>query len=141
DRPISDAEDDVLKVIKKYAGGNPYASISYNSISEADWKKITPALITSIIEEYLSKAPVDYIRLRWLYRRLAQIGHPGALEVSLNRIDDLGPCIASICQYVSSIQEMSAADWLATGSRLLGLLDREEVRDNEYFRLSILSLF
>src|SRR5262249_32798339 len=37
DRPISDDEDEVLKIIQKYSGGNPYKTIWYNQISTEDW--------------------------------------------------------------------------------------------------------
>jgi hypothetical protein len=59
----------------------------------------------------------------------------------LNNIEHLTPCFASICSYLASLQAISADQWLDIGSRLLSLLEREEVRDSEYFRLSILSLF
>jgi hypothetical protein len=102
---------------------------------------ISTEMVTEIIYEYINKRDVDYIRLRWFYRRLTQIGHPGAIEVSLNEINRLGPCFANICTYLASVQSIDPEQWKSIGGRLLDLLDTGEVRDNEYFRLSILSLF
>jgi retron-type reverse transcriptase len=141
DRPISENEDKILKVIKKYSGGDPYRTVSYENISEEDWKSVTEDMIASIIREYIGQADIDYIRLRWFYRRLTQIGHPGAIEVSLDEMQKLGPCFANICQYFASVQSIPPDRWKYLGERLLTLLDTEEVRHNEYFRLSILSLF
>lgn len=140
DRPISDDEDQVLQVIRKYSR-DPYATISYNSISEEDWRAITEDIIGDIIYEYVNSTPVDYIRLRWFYRRLTQIGHPGAIDVSLNELDQLGPCFADICTYLASVQTIEAIRWQSIGEKLVTLLDTEEVELNEYFRLSVLSLF
>ena len=84
---------------------------------------------------------MDYIRLRWFYRRLAQIGHPGAVDVTLDNIELLTPCFASICTYIASLQGIDKPRWRRIGAKLLRLLDLEEVRQSEYFRLSILSLF
>ncbi|MEO1394001.1 MAG: reverse transcriptase domain-containing protein [Cyanobacteria bacterium J06634_5] len=140
DRPISDDEEQVLQVIQKYSR-DPYATIYYNSISEEDWKTITEDIISNIILDYINSDPVDYIRLRWFYRRLTQIGHPGAIDVSLKELDSLGPCFADICTYLASVQTIESAYWLSIGERLIALLDTEEVELNEYFRLSILSLF
>ena len=84
---------------------------------------------------------MDYIRLRWFYSRLAQIGHPGAIDVSLDELDRLGPCFANICSYLASVQAIEADRWKEIGTRLLALLDSDEVSNNEYFRLSILNLF
>ncbi len=141
DRPISGDEDQILKIIKKYSGGNPYHTVSYNEISKEDWESITEDIINKIIYEYIKQDQVDYIRLRWFYRRLTQIGHPGAIDISLKEISRLGPCFANICTYLSSIQSIDEERWKNIGVRLLALLDSDEVKNNEYFRLSIVSLF
>ncbi|MGH9761993.1 MAG: RNA-directed DNA polymerase, partial [Blastocatellia bacterium] len=122
DRPISDAEDSVLKIVRKYSGGNPYKTVSYNEISEEDWKSLSEEVIGSMIRDYIEREPVDYIRLRWLYRRLTQIGHPGAIDISLDEIARLGPCFANICSYLASVQSIEPEKWPGIGGRLLGLL-------------------
>ncbi len=141
DRPINPEEDRMLKIVQKYSGGDPYKTISFNDIKQRDWAKISDRTINKIVTEYINQDQVDYIRLRWFYRRLAQIGHPGAIAVTLSSIDRLMPCFASICAYFSSIQSIDKKEWLEIGSKLLDLLDREEIRESEYFKLSILSLF
>ena len=141
DRPINEDEEELLEIVEKYSGGSPYKSISYNQIDADDWNALSDDSITRIIEEYIQADEVDYIRLRWFYRRLAQIGHPGAVDVTLDNLEFLTPCFASICAYIASLQEVEASRWRKIGTRLLKLLDLEEVRESEYFRLSILSLF
>lgn len=141
DRAITQSETDLLTIVSKYSGGNPYRLITYNQISPADWRRISEKTIGEIIEAYLSASSVDYIRLRWFYRRLCQIGHPGAINVSLQHLHRLGPCFASIFFYLSSVQSVDDSTWKEIGERLLTLMDHADVRENEYFRLSILSLF
>jgi len=141
DRPINSDEKSLLALIKKYSGGNPYKTISYSQVSQADWAAISPESIRKVIEEYIAAKPVDYIRLRWFYRRLAQIGHPGAIEVSLEHLDFLGPCFANICFYLASVQSVPPKDWKRVGTKLLQLLRSPEVKSSEYFRLLVLSLF
>jgi retron-type reverse transcriptase len=141
DRPINANEKSLLALINKYSGGNPYKTISFSQVAPADWAAISPVSIRNVIEEYISATPVDYIRLRWFYRRIAQIGHPGAIEVSLERLDSLGPCFANICFYLASVQSVPSKDWKRVGSRLLKLLRAPEVKSSEYFRLLLLSLF
>ena len=136
DRPIDTDEAYLLEIIRKYTGGNPYQGISYNSISKDDWSQFSKEIVSKIIREYLSKDDVDYIRLRWFYRRLAQVGHPGAIDVSLENLDSLGPCLANICFYILSIQSIEPAQWKEIGGKLLVLLEADEVRNNEFFRLS-----
>lgn len=141
DRPINDKEDRVLSVVGKYSKGDPYCFITYDRVSSEDWNSITEEMVTDIIQEYLRKSDVDYIRLRWFYRRLAQIGHPGAIRVSLDNMPKLLPCLANICAYLASVQAISPDRWATLGKRLLGLMETEEVQDQEYFRLLMLSLF
>jgi retron-type reverse transcriptase len=141
DRPISTNEKDLLSVVKKYAYGNPYRMISFGVISDDDWKKIGDSKIDEIIDDYLSKDPVDYIRLRWFFRRLAQVGHPGAIQKVITRIDTLNPCLAAICAYLSSVQDLEKENWQDLGGQLIELLRNKSIVFSEYFRLSILSLF
>ncbi|WP_020159997.1 RNA-directed DNA polymerase [Methylobacter marinus] len=141
DRPINTNEKTLLALIKKYSGGDPYSTISYSQISPTDWASISPVAIHNVIESYINAECVDYIRLRWFYRRLAQIGHPGAIDVSLDNLERLGPCFSNICFYLGSVQSIAPADWKRIGGKLIGLLRTSEVQSSEYFRLLILSLF
>jgi retron-type reverse transcriptase len=141
DRPINAEEASLLRIVRRYSGGDPYRTITYNQIQHADWRYISEEIVSKIITEYLSQPEVDYIRLRWFYRRLSQIGHPGAIEVTINNIHLLGPCFANICFYLASIQSIERSRWEDIGAKLIDLLKSENVQDSEYFRLSILSLF
>lgn len=141
DRPINEYEKELLELIAKYSHGDPYSSISYSEVDKTDWDSLSEAKFTEILNAHLSAKEIDYIRLRWLYRRLAQIGHPVALEVSLNLIGQLGPCMASVCTYFASIQQAGSIDWKEVGGRMLALLGHEEIKQSSYFKLSILSLF
>jgi len=141
DRPINSDEADLLALVKKYSGGNPYKTVFLSEIEEADWESISEATLRRIVEQYLSETTPDFIRLRWLYRRLAQIGHPGAISVSLEYLEELAPCFAGICFYLASVQSIDPSDWISIGRELLSFLDTEEVKSSEYFALLVLSLF
>ena len=141
DRPINDDEEKILQVVRRYSGGNPYATVTYNQIVPEDWKAFSGDIVTTIINEYLQKDEVDYIRLRWFFRRLAQVGHYGALQVIIDNIKFLEPCLPSVCSYISSIQEIPPSKWKRIGEGLLEILDSESILDTEFARLSILSLF
>ena len=141
DRPISREEDSVLKLIRKYSGGNPYQTVSYNEIDQEDWESLSDNIIRQIILDYIERNPIDYVRLSWFYRRLSQVGHPGAIDLSIKEAARLGPCFATICGYLASVQMIEPERWERIGSDLLELLDSDDVQRHEYFRLSILSLF
>ena len=141
DRPISRQEDQILKLINKYSKGDPYRIIFYNDISDEDWNSISDEIITNIIIDYLSESAVQFDRLRWFYRRLTQVGHPGGINVTLDNIEKLMPCFANVCMYLGSVQEIPSHKWVFIGKRLLALFQTDVVQSNEYFRLLILSIF
>ncbi|MHC2623873.1 hypothetical protein ACVIW2_005905 [Bradyrhizobium huanghuaihaiense] len=141
DRPINSEEAQILRLVQRYSGGDPYRTVSYEEIRPEDWTAFSETLLRRVIEEYVGSGEPDFIRLRWFYRRLAQIGHPGAIRASLENIESLTPCFASICSYLASVQNISRDDWLSIGAKLIELLETPSISDSEYFRLSILSLF
>lgn len=141
DRPINSNEKDLLNVIRKYSKGNPYITISFNIISQADWSALGESNVSKIINEYLESSPVDFIRLRWFYRRIAQVGHPGAVNISVEKMTKLAPCLAGICSYLASVQGMSSEQWKGLGEKLVNMLKNDDYSHNEYLRLSVLSLF
>lgn len=141
DRPINSDEKSLIELIRKYSSGDPYISVSFATMKGSDLKKISEEKISSIIEEYLDQDEPDYIRLRWFYRRLAQVGHPGAIKISISRINSLFPCLANLCFYFSSVQTAPLSGWKDIGRGLLDLLRTRRIEGNEYFRISILSLF
>lgn len=141
DRPINDEEEQLLDVISKYDHGNPYITITYDQISGEDWSKFSDEIVRRIVGEYLDGAPINFVRLRWFFRRLTQVGHPGALPVVLDNIDMLEPCLSDICSYVSSIRSVSSEQWPEVGTKLIGVLKANPAFANEFSRLSVLSLF
>ena len=110
-------------------------------IDQEDWESLSDDIIRQIILDYLESNPTDYVRLSWFYRRLSQVGHPGAIDLSIKEAARLGPCFATICAYLASVQMIEPERWERIGSDLLELLESEDVQRHEYFRLSILSLF
>ncbi len=141
DRPISKNEDLVLNIIKKYSNGNPYKTVSYEEISNDDWEKLSKDIIRGIICDYLKKEPIDFDRLRWFYRRLAQVGHPDGVDITLDNIEKLIPCFANVCLYLASGKNLPPDKWITIGEKILALLRNDIIRSNEYYRLLLLSLF
>ena len=141
DRPINDEEDTLLEVVRKHSDGDPYGTVTYDDLSPDDWTLFSGDVVDKIIAAYLDQDDVHYFRLRWLFRRLAQVGHPGALPMIIDNIEFLEPCVAEICTYISSIRMVDSDAWPDIGIGLLAMLDDLSVRSNEFFRLSILSLF
>ncbi|WP_053959343.1 RNA-directed DNA polymerase [Sulfobacillus thermosulfidooxidans] len=140
DRPINDLEKNLLEIFKKYTRNNPYRRLRVSDLSSNDLKAFDKASIEKILSEYLEPREPDYIRLRWFIRRLAQVGHPAAVDYCIKHMDSMAPAMNEIANYFVSVGGYQG-DWLSIGEELLALLDHPLIKKNDYLQLSVLSLF
>lgn len=141
DQPLSDDEAAVLSVIKKYAGKNPYSSIRLDAIDPNDLSKIPDDLVAGVIRAYLRQPGIDFPRLRWFLRRLTQIGHPGAVDITVTNFEKLLPALPDLAHYFIAAAPRYTNDWKQVGARLVSLLNHELIRSNDFLQISMLSLF
>ncbi|HHT71546.1 MAG TPA: Retron-type reverse transcriptase [Firmicutes bacterium] len=142
DQPLNDLERDLLNIVRLHSDGNPYHMVRISDLSEEELRSFSPAVVEKILSEYLSKEEPNFVRLRWFIRRLAQVGHPAAVEYILDNFDEMLPAVSEICRYFMSVGVgASTVDWETIGDRLINLLDSDIVKSNEYIQLSILHLF
>lgn len=141
DRPIDDLERALVLIIQKHSHGDPYRTVWLSDLSDEELSKFRPDVIEKIIKDYLAKSEPDYIRLRWFIRRLAQIGHPAGVNVLLQEFSRLLPALSEICRYFLAVSQNADLDWVNIGQDLLSFFDNEIIKSNEYYQLSILSLF
>ncbi len=141
DRPINDLETNLLKIIRKHSGGNPYGIVYLNQLSPEELSSFSENSITKIFNDYLAQNEPDYTRLRWFIRRLSQAGHPGAVNYCVDNIHKLMPALSDICQYFVSVSNFNTSEWPILGEKILSLIEDPIIQANEYYQLSIYSLF
>jgi hypothetical protein len=131
----------IVEIIQRHSDGDPYRSIWLSELSDQEISKFRPDVAEKIILDYLSATEPDYIRLRWFIRRMAQVGHPAAVNVLLLEFPRLLPAMSEVCRYFISVSQGPDLDWEIIGEDLLKMFNNEIVKSNEYYQLSILSLF
>jgi len=141
DQPIDDVEQEILQIIRKHSGGDPYVCIDKRNLPDADLKWFDKKHLEHVVEGYLLIADPDFVRLRWFLRRLSQVGMPGAVEYCLQNITRLMPALSDLCHYFISSSPTFEGDWNLVGNTILKLLDTKLITSNEYFQLSLISLF
>ncbi|TKJ33529.1 MAG: Retron-type reverse transcriptase [Planctomycetes bacterium B3_Pla] len=141
DRPINDLEKQLLHIIRKYSGGNPYQIVLLSEVTSDDLAEFRTDVIESILQEYLDSRPTDFIRFRWFLRRLTQIGHPGAVHYCLTHLESLTPALSDVCHYLLAASQNQNGELPDIGKELVLALDNDLIRTNEYFQICILSLF
>ncbi|MBD5507463.1 MAG: RNA-directed DNA polymerase [Lachnospiraceae bacterium] len=139
DNPISELEEEMIKIINTYSS-DPYAIIGIDNINEVDKEVFSEERIENILMSYLTENK-DYQRIRWLFRRLSNVGVDTAINVTIREIDNLMPAISDIALYFSSIAQESNIVLENIGEKLLGMLKNPIIRSNEFLQITILNLF
>lgn len=132
-------ENEIIDIIMEYTGGNAYARIKLYEIKDKHLKILSSENIQSLLNEYLGLK--NYEKLRWLYRRLSQIGIPHAVDYSIRNFEDLIPAINDVCLYINSCAENYNTDWKSLGAKVLEILKDSIVTSTEFFKISLLNLF
>lgn len=134
-------EDDLVQVIDQYSNGDSYTRIKLKDIDAEDLQKLEEINITDLLDSYLKEANPDFAKIRWLYRRLSQIGIPHAIDYSIENFDKLLPALNDVCLYINSCTDNYKSDWKIIGEKVFEILDDELVESNEFYQLSLYNLF
>jgi Reverse transcriptase (RNA-dependent DNA polymerase) len=140
DKPINSLELEVLKTVRSHTK-SPYEHVRIKKLSNAELGNLSQENIERILNDYLSAAEVDYVRLRWFIRRLAQVGAPGGVGVIVHRFNELLPASAEVGRYFEAPAPNFNGEWKDIGKNLIDLYDTDLVRASEYLQMVILSLF
>lgn len=141
DNPLDIEESEMLKIINKYSNNNPYIKIPHGSISQQEIQVFSKDKVESLIEKYMDSSFPDYPRLRWLFRRLTQIGTPSAVDFCIRNMDRLIPAISDVCQYLIVATNTYDGDWELIGNKTIKLLESDLFKSNEFFQITLLNLF
>ncbi len=137
---IYDVEREILDTISGYTGGNRYTRIKFSVIKSEHLRILSEENIKELLQKYLDNQ--NFERLRWLYRRLAQVGIPYAIEFSIKNFDRLIPALNDMCLYISSCADnYTQSKWPEVGSKIIELLDDDIVQENPFYQISLLNLF
>lgn len=141
DNPMDIQEEEMLDIIKTHSNNNPYVKICPTDLKEEERIVFSKEKVEKLIEKYITPTYPDYPRLRWLFRRLTQIGTPSAIEYCIHNMDRLIPAISDVCQYLISAADMYDGRWENLGSDALALMQTELFKSNEFFQITLLNLF
>ncbi len=141
DDPINDTEEEILRIISEHSDGDSYSTIKLSDLTPEDLEVLSYDNINSLLQEYLSSNSPKYSRIRWLYRRLAQVGIPHAVDFSINNMSKLIPAINDVCLYLASASSYYENDWKDIGNKIIDLLELPVIKTNEYFKIVLVNLF
>lgn len=141
DQPINSHEESIINIIRMYSSSNPYTTINIKNLPDYQLHFFAKNFIEKILSDYLSSDEPNYTRLRWFLRRLSQVGIPSAVEFCIDNIDALTPAISDICHYLITVNNNYNVDWKILGDKIFNILNKDIIKSNEYFQITLLSLF
>lgn len=141
DDPINDIEEEILGIIKEHSEGDSYTPIKLSDLTPEDLEVLSYDNINALLNEYISSQTPKFSRLRWLYRRLAQIGIPHAVDFSIENMHRLIPAINDVCLYLASTSPYYNEEWKDIGDEIIQLLELPIIKTNEYFKIVLINLF
>jgi hypothetical protein len=119
--PVSDDERALISLIRNRSS-SPYELISMADLSPEDLEALSTDRVVGILATYLEKDPPDFVRLRWVLRRLAQTGSSGAMEFLLSRLEDLTPALKEVSSCLLSGMPNYDGDPRPIGEQILSAL-------------------
>jgi hypothetical protein len=141
DEPQQAVEKKVMEILNRHSGDNPYALIDKETLEDSEYSWFEPEKLKEVIDSYLGDEDINYSRIRWFYRRLAQLGVPTLFEYSIINIEQLIPALSDISFYMISAAEKIELSSEEIGSKIIDLMDSPIMKSNEFFQLSLLSVF
>lgn len=120
---------------------NPYEPVDWDDLTENEQAAISALNLEGILEEQLAEPEIDIPMVRFVLRRLAQLGDVDALELVLGGLDALYPVLPDVVRYVQGLRALGVAEKRDVGRRLLETLDGSTVSHLEFHRMWLLHVF
>lgn len=137
--PINSIEEHLLDLLSENVD-DPYSDLDIDELDERVRDEFYELAIDVVLTDYLKAEIVDYQRIGWLLRRLAQLGVPSAATFVVQQMDNLLPVISDVVKYLSRV-DFEEGDALRLGELLVESLDNEVISNSEYLSTCILSSF
>jgi len=139
--PHTDLETDVIEVIDRYSKGDRYRNIDYGDLTQDDLNILSQQNLETLLNSYLAHPNPNFVRIRWFFRRLAQVGVPGAVPLAVSKLEQFSPAIADLAAYLLSAKNNYTGIWKDLGDQVLHALELPIIRHSEYLNVILLDLF
>jgi len=118
-----------------------YEPIEYDDLDADQQATIDGLNLVELFREELQRDEPELPIIKFVLRRLSQLGDDGLVDDIFDDLDKLHPALPDICRYVQSLRHLDAAGRSALGARMLDLLNGSVVSELPYHRMWILELF
>lgn len=141
DREITSLHHKFESLVEALGLTDPYQEIEYDDLDD-DQKELVDSLnLYDIFNEELRQKEIDLAVVKFVLRRMGQLGDDGLVDDVLKNLDSLYPAFPDIIQYLASLRNIKKARFHEIGQRVLELIENSLVSELEYHRIWALDLF
>lgn len=119
-----------------------YETINYDDLTEEQKELIDSLNLVQLFrDEVETDGEPDLNLIRFVLRRMAQLGDTSIIDDVLDNLDVLHPAFPDIIQYFKRLSSLSAEERSRIGARILDLLEDSIISELDYHRMWALDLF
>jgi hypothetical protein len=120
----------------------PYEEINYEDLDEEQKEEVDSLNLAEMFHrEIQGSETIDLGIIRFVLRRLGQLGDSSLVEEILQELDVLHPVFPDIIRYFSKLKYLSPADKRVLAGRVLDLFGNSIISELDYHRMWALELF
>jgi hypothetical protein len=120
---------------------DPYDLIEYDDLTPDQQKLVDSLNLVELFEEEAAKDDPDLGVIKFVLRRMGQLGDASLVDEALKRLDSLHPAFPSIIEYLRNLRKLSTARSSEIGAKVLDLLQDSLISELDYHRMWALDLF
>lgn len=122
--------------------GDRYQVINYDDLTEEQQEIVDSLNLSALFkEELLKDSDIDMSMLRFVLRRLGQLGDKTVLPHIFDNINILHPILPDVIKYIEALRGLSERHKNRIGFKLISLYEGSIVSSLDYHKLWILDLF
>ncbi|NGM81989.1 RNA-directed DNA polymerase [Paenibacillus sp. 7124] len=141
DREIGGLNEQFNEILSHLEISNPYDDFDFFELDDEQQEELRRLNLEGILEEHLEEVDdIDISLVRFLLKRLTQIGSPASVECLIGNINKLYPVVKEVMVYFQTI-EIDVGTKHRIGTQLLNLCTDSIVGHLEYNRIWILNTF
>ncbi|OPY65056.1 MAG: Reverse transcriptase (RNA-dependent DNA polymerase) [Syntrophorhabdaceae bacterium PtaU1.Bin034] len=145
---LSPEEKEIDSLYKKFQElideiglSSSYEEIEYSDLNEDQQELIDSMNLSGLFQEEIAKPETDFGIVKFVLRRMGQLGDASLVDTVFENIDILYPAFPDIVQYLGNLRGLRTAQYHEIGARVLDLLESSLVSELEYHRIWALDLF
>jgi hypothetical protein len=121
---------------------DPYETINYDSLTEEQKDIVNSLNLVQLFKNELKlDGEADLNLLRFILRRMGQLGDTSVIEDVLDNLDVLHPAFPDVIKYLKRLTDLSTDERSRIGAKILHMLENSIISELDYHRMWALDLF